>query len=375
MKKLLKFDIIHPPEYLQKKVKEWTDLDQLSLQQYRERLIALRSNYSDYYTHHLNTTGLWEAEEFFLLDPVFIEKAAVEVFGPGKFLLKLKAAFKARVLQHHAYYTEKVIHGYIEKFNPDVLFVRSQPLPSEFWQQYRDRMLLVARLSARLPRRWHPNDWDLIYTDQPTIREFFDLQGTPTILNDQGFDQRVVTELAPIQKRYDCTFIGGLGTQNFLQRTEFINEIANKIDFKWWGYWWSYGSDGRTIKDFPKIEETHQGSISGLAMYQLYADSKICLNDYVDTANGIGFNQRMFEVMGVGGFLLTRNAPNFAKMFPKNIFITYNTTEDCIDKINYYLKADKERNEIAKAAQRIHCGKIRLFENYPGIWRGSESVL
>ena len=88
-------------------------------------------------------------------------------------------------------------------------------------------------------------------------------------------------------------------------------------------------------------------------MYQTYYDADICLNDYVDTANGIGFNQRMFEVMGVGGFLLTRTAPNFAKDFPDDIFATYADEEDCLRQIDYYLAHPEERATIAERGQQF----------------------
>ncbi|WP_031428578.1 glycosyltransferase [Flavimarina sp. Hel_I_48] len=358
MKKLLKFDIIHPPEYLQKKIAEWDDLEELSLAQYRERLINLRSNYSDYYTYHLNETGAWKAEEFFLLDKVYLEKVARETLGTGRFLLKLKSKIAAKFFRKYDYYRDQVIDSYIKKFNPDVIFVRSQPIPSAFWQRYRHNTLLVSRLSARLPKLWHPNDWDLIYTDQPDFQRFFQLHGTDTIINDQGFDIRVPTELENREKKYDCSFVGGLGTQNFTERTEFIHAIASKTDFKWWGYWWKYGGDGRKLKDFPFLHKTYQGYTSGLEMYQTFLDSKISLNDYVDTANGIGFNQRMFEVMGVGGFLLTRWAPNFESTFPAGIFATYTDEKDCLKKIAYYLANEQEREKIAAA------GKKFIAENY-----------
>lgn len=358
MKKLLKFDIIHPPEYLQKKIKEWDDLDALSLKEYRERLIALRSNYSDYYTHHLNQTGAWEAEEFFLLDKVYLEKVAKETLGSSRYLLKLKAKIAAKIFRKYDYYRDQVIDRYIQRFKPDVIFVRSQPIPSAFWQRYRHNTLLVSRLSARLPKQWHPADWNLIYTDQPDFQTFFQLHGVDTIINDQGFDIRIPEELKRTEKKYDCSFVGGLGTQNFLERTQFINTIASKTNFKWWGYWWTYGSDGRKLKDFPALETSYQGYTSGLEMYQTFVDSKISLNDYVDTANGIGFNQRMFEVMGVGGFLLTRWAPNFEDTFPPDIFVTYTDEKDCLEKIEYYLENDEKREEIAAAAKRF------IAENY-----------
>lgn len=357
MKRLLKFDIIHPAEFLHKKQKEWKDLDNLSLNDYRDRLISLRSNYSDYYTHHLNETGEWQAEEFFLHDDIFLQKVEKDLYPPKTQKQKAKNLIKKHILKRPSLdkkaHDQKIIRDYIKKFKPDVIFARSQPLPSKFWKKYRNKALIIARLSARMPHHWHPEDFDIIYTDQPDFKTFFELHGVKTIINDQGFDQRVYHELTKREKQHEVTFVGGLGTQNFLKRTEFINQVAQQINFKWWGYWWQYGNDGRNFEDFHALKNTFQGPTSGIEMYQICKDSKICLNDYVDTSNGIGFNQRMFEIMGVGGFMLTREAPNFDKDFPEGIFATYKNLDDCLDKIRYYLKADKEREEIAAAGHEF----------------------
>ena len=351
--KLIKFDIIHPTEYLEQKKAEWTDLPTLSQAAYRDRLIRLRSNYSDFYTYHLNQAGDWDAEEFFLMDDTFLEKTARELFGSAYPLRKYWSGAKNTIRSHPHRWRDFVIRSYIEQQQPDVIFVRSQPLPSLFWKPYRDTTLLVSRLSARLPYAWHPNHWDIIYTDQPDFKKFFELHGVKTIINDQGFDARIASELVKREKQHEVIFVGGLGTQNFSNRTALVNAIAPQLPFKWWGYWWQYGGDGRQMKDFPALDQTYQGFTSGLEMFQLYKDSKIVLNDYVDTANGIGFNQRMFEVMGCGAFMLTREAPNFKKQFPDDVFATYTDQKDLLDKVAYYLKHDREREEIARRAQQF----------------------
>ena len=352
MKKLLKFDIIHPQEYLAQKKESWTDLPTLSRQEYLERLIRLRSNYSDFYTYHLNQEGDWAAEEFFLLDEEFIDKTAQEMFGPAYVARKYWHGSKKTRLRFDTHrWQNYVVHHYIKETNPDVIFVRSQPIASAFWQTYRRDTLLVSRLSARLPFNWHPNHWDIIYTDQPDFKTFFELHGVPTIINNQGFDARVIDELLVREKKHEVIFVGGLGTENFAKRTNFINRIASQVNFVWWGYWWEFGGDGRGVEDFPALHKTFQGSTSGLEMFQLFKDSRIVVNDYVDTANGIGFNQRMFEVMGSGAFMLTREAPNFDGLFPADIFATYQDEKDFLDKVAYYLKHEKEREEIAKNGQ------------------------
>lgn len=359
MKTLIKFDVIHPKAYLKKKQEDHPEIQRMSLEAYRQWLLDLTSNYSDFYTYYLNESGEWQAEEYFFLDEVFTRKVAEKLFGrPRARLLEYGGRVLKRLRRQRNFFRNYVARAYLDRHRPDVIFVRSQPQPSSFWQPYRRDSLLVARLSARLPRLWHPNDFDLVYTDQPDFKHFFELHGTETILNDQGFDPRIVARLEQGRPSPGVVFVGGLGTENFLARTEFFERIAQRTKFTWWGYWWSYGGDGRTLSDFPGLEKGFRGVTSGMEMYQTYYDADICLNDYVDTANGIGFNQRMFEVMGVGGFLLTRAAPNFGATFPKGIFATYTDEDDCLRQIDYYLARPEERKAIAQRARQF------VHENY-----------
>ena len=352
MIRLLKFDIIHPREWLREQKAQLPDLDGMSLTDYREWLISLASNYSDFYTHPLNQTGEWVAEEFFLQDNDYLRKTAAHLYGklPAR-LLEVLIRGLGRITRRRSRWRQFVIDRYIRHFKPDVLFARSQPIPSAFWQRYRSSSLLVARLSARLPFSWHPNHFELLYTDQPDFQTFFRLHGVKTILNDQGFDARVAARLLPNRPSLGVVFVGGLGTKNFRERTLFFERIAQRAPFRWWGYWWNDPHGDRSFSDFPGLHAGFQGPTSGQAMFQIYHDADICLNDYVDTANGIGFNQRMFEVMGAGGFLLTRQAPNFAEHFGQGLFATYADEADCLRQIDYYLAHPEERAAIAARGQ------------------------
>ncbi|WP_116126757.1 glycosyltransferase [Lewinella sp. IMCC34183] len=354
MKRLIKFDIIHPNSYLLRKQAEAPEIHGMDLGEYRQWLLDLASNYSDFYTYYLNRSGAWEAEEYFFNDAVFTRKVAEHLFGKVRArLLEGIGRGVRRITKRRNDFRDYIARAYLAERRPDVIFARSQPQPSAFWQPYRHDTLLVARLSARLPFNWHPNDFDLVYTDQPDFKHFFELHGTETIINDQGFDARIVERLEQGLPSPGVVFVGGLGTQNFLARTLFFERIAGRTKFTWWGYWWDGGGDGRTLADFPGLERGFRGVTSGMEMYQTYHDATICLNDYVDTANGVGFNQRMFEVMGVGGFLLTRAAPNFSDVFPEGIFATYEDEEDCLRQIDYYLAHPGERAEIAARGQQF----------------------
>jgi hypothetical protein len=205
-----------------------------------------------------------------------------------------------------------------------------------------------------MPRQWHPEHFDVIYTDVPVFRDFFALHDVPVYLNDQGFDPRLLDELDDRPKQRDVTFVGGLGTTNFSKRTRLLERIAAEVpSFQWWGYWYPSWTDSTPTDAFPNLQRTFQGPTSGREMFQIYRDSRICLNDYVDTADGLGVNQRMYEVMGVGSFLLTREAPNLDDDFPGRPFGTYDGEDACLDRIRYFLEHDEEREALARRGQAL----------------------
>lgn len=84
---------------------------------------------------------------------------------------------------------------------------------------------------------------------------------------------------------------------------------------------------------------------------------------------------RTFEVPACGGFLISGNADNLYDYydFDKEIVI-YNNIDELIGKIKYYLKYEKEREQIAKAGYertiRDHTYKQRLKEIFQiaGVW-------
>lgn len=347
--RLLKFDVVHPAEYLAKRQDAEPRVHEMSLEEYRAWLIGLRSNYSDFYTHWLNETGEWVAEEFFLNDPLFLQKVARELFGKSSLPRRVLAEIGKRGGRRD--WQETIVAAYCERFAPDAVFARSNPIRSEFWPS--TGALAISRLAARLPWRWHPQHFDLLFCDDPVFRDFFEQHGVPTHLNRQGFDPRIADELLPRRERFGAVFAGGLGTENFSRRTRFLAELAERVPLDLWGYWWKETGARSSIAQFPSLAQRFHGATSGLEMYQIFRDARITLNDYVDIDEraGIGYNQRMFEAMGAGGFMLTREASNLAHDFPKDLFVTFSDLEDCIDKIRYFSENTAEREEIARAGQ------------------------
>jgi spore maturation protein CgeB len=61
---------------------------------------------------------------------------------------------------------------------------------------------------------------------------------------------------------------------------------------------------------------------------------------------------RLFETTGVGAFLLTDNEHKLSDLFvPDREAVTYSSPEDAIQKIEWYLGNDREREDIAAAGR------------------------
>jgi spore maturation protein CgeB len=61
---------------------------------------------------------------------------------------------------------------------------------------------------------------------------------------------------------------------------------------------------------------------------------------------------RLYEATGVGTFLLTDNLPNLTTLFKPGVQVgVYDCVADCLEKIQYFLGHDAEREAIARAGQ------------------------
>ncbi|MCR5674545.1 MAG: DUF3880 domain-containing protein [Lachnospiraceae bacterium] len=63
-----------------------------------------------------------------------------------------------------------------------------------------------------------------------------------------------------------------------------------------------------------------------------------------------GIPLRAFDIMGAGGFLLTNYQEDFFALFEPDVdFVWYESNEDLLDKIDWYLRHDTERERIARS--------------------------
>lgn len=100
--------------------------------------------------------------------------------------------------------------------------------------------------------------------------------------------------------------------------------------------------------------------VAGKAVSLIYAGSKINLNI---TLKGIeqGTPQRIIDIMGAGGFVLSGYCPETAELFEEDKEIVFfKTPEELLEKVDYYLLHDEERRQIAMAGRK----KVMSCYNY-----------
>ena len=96
----------------------------------------------------------------------------------------------------------------------------------------------------------------------------------------------------------------------------------------------------------------HPG-VFGLDMYKLLARSKLTLNKHSAPAAGTVDNIRLFQATGVSACLLMDFGSNIQQLFDADSeVITYHSTGECIEKVEYLLSHDRVKQSIVQTGQR-----------------------
>ena len=107
-----------------------------------------------------------------------------------------------------------------------------------------------------------------------------------------------------------------------------------------------------TSSELPETLQISKVEKMGYADYEtevplIFHESKINLNITSKTIES-GIPQRIFDVLSCGGFCLTNYQPEVAENFVDGEdLVMYSSIEDLISKVDYYLKHEKERKQIA----------------------------
>ena len=102
------------------------------------------------------------------------------------------------------------------------------------------------------------------------------------------------------------------------------------------------------------IKVNYRGSVDYWSeMPKVFKESKINLNMTIPNIKS-GVPLRVYDVLGAGGFLISNFQAEMPMFFEnEKHFVWYYNQRDLLEKVDYYLKHDTERQQIARAGQEF----------------------
>ncbi|MBI5324881.1 MAG: glycosyltransferase family 1 protein [Ignavibacteriae bacterium] len=323
------------------------------------------------------------ADSFYWADfwKINLEKTGdfiVEETLPNNKLLQLQWAKEHRIKFSDENWFYDILDAQISEFKPDIFFTNEFQIKPEYKSTIRKK-----HPSIKLVIGWDGilrNDKDLfrgcdivLSCVQDSV-DYYLANGFRGLYFIFGFETEILNRIKISDPFYESTFVGSLYSWGHTQRLRLMAELTRKAPFKIWAS--SFAPDEKKkylveqlsrirrgkfkdLADVARIRKVNQGKAFGLRMYQILADSKITINSHIDFAGNKAANIRLFEATGTGTCLLTDMKDNLKDFFDidKEI-VTYNSINECIDKVNYLLENDSERKAIAKA------GQMRTLRDY-----------
>jgi len=141
---------------------------------------------------------------------------------------------------------------------------------------------------------------------------------------------RMITEEDRVKYSCDVCWIGGRSGRHHGFRGEYLDAIGRMgVVLKQWG-----------CQGNPKVWDAEHDKAVALA--------KINIACSMHPQNGKYTSQRNYIIMGAAGFLMEFAREQLFEIFPRNILDTYNSPQEIVEKVKYWLEHDKERREFAE---------------------------
>lgn len=208
---------------------------------------------------------------------------------------------------------------------------------------------------------------DIILTCHPGFKDQHIQQGFNSHLMPFAFQKSLLDQLNLNKQKYNVSFAGSVGLykNGHLERLNLLSRINKKLPLDLFisgmkidllkRHQIRHIITGKLniFREAWQLTKKNNGGVFGLKMYEVLANSKITINSHINISGKYAANMRLFEATGAGTCLLTDHKENLGDYFEvdKEI-VTYTSIEDCLEKIEWLLKNEKKREEIAKAGQQ-----------------------
>lgn len=245
-------------------------------------------------------------------------------------------------------FAKTVLLAQIEELRPDIIINQSiSAIGAETMNQMRAKgRVLVIQQGVALPDDADLSPYNFGISMLPWVVERFQRQGLHGEQVHLAFEPTILDRLGPApEKEFDVSFVGNIAAAHG-KRIRLLEAIAERYPI---GLWLP---NLRGVPGNSALRKYYKGHAWGRGMYDVIRRSRIVWNSHIDDARNYAGNVRLFEVTGVGSLLLTDNQENLATLFqPDEEVLSYDAVDDCLKKIDHFLKMDREREAIAQRGQ------------------------
>jgi hypothetical protein len=261
---------------------------------------------------------------------------------------------------------EQVLLHQFAQLEPDVVYIQNlHVLSDETLRALRRPGVLVAgQIASEAPPPERLRMYDLLLTSFPHFVEPFRKLGVESEYLRIGFDQRVLEQVAGVEKEHEIVFVGALNRIRHRRGNTLLARAARTLPVEFWGY------DLRGWPPWSVIRRRYHGQAWGLEMFRVLASAEVVLNRHIQAAREYANNMRLFETTGVGSLLVTDEKANLHELFePGREVVTYASADELVEKARHYLDNEDELRAVAAAGHartlREHTYETRMRELVP----------
>jgi spore maturation protein CgeB len=245
-------------------------------------------------------------------------------------------------------FAKAILLAQVEEMRPDIIINQSlSAIGAETMRLLRaNGRTLVIQQGVALPEGVDLSPYDFGVSMLPWVVERFQQQGLHGEQVHLAFEPGLLDRLGPApSKEFAVSFVGNIASGHGT-RIRLLEEIARRFPIALWL------PNLKGLSANSPLRKYHKGQVWGREMYDILRRSRIVWNSHIDDARNVAGNLRLFEATGVGSFLMTDSKSNLATLFqPGEEVAAYESADDCLRKIEYFLARDDERERVAHQGQ------------------------
>ena len=259
-----------------------------------------------------------------------------------------------KYLKLKSYLGERAATAFVDKLmsisKPDLLFFHARDISLELLRRAKRRMPVVMYYDDCIKGSTRSFE-EVIQQGQHVDIMYLTNRGEVSVYQKRGVNASFITggcdpDAHRIVKNPDKFYhsdVAFIGKPNTPERAAFMQEIARRFDLKLWGAGWEKFGLKAAAKDAYASDYRN-----------ICAGAKIILGWNIDPTVDLYFSNRTWYTLGCGGFLLTVYSPSMEELFGRGVHLDwFESTQECCDKIEYYLQHPVERRKIARTGYEL----------------------